>query len=254
MRSKISYYKGKTALVTGAAAGIGQWFCLELARRGCRVAALDIQSDTLKDTIKIAERMGKEVLPVCCDVSKKQEMYEAIRSTAEQFGGLDFMFNNAGVVFSKDASIPIADRFERVVDINLKGQIYGSLFALDVMREKGAGHIINIASISGLVPIVSSTAYTASKHGVVGFSLNFRNEAAQYGVEVSIICPSGISTQMMSHVGDHPGLISAEKYAKLILDKLPRRKALLVEGWMAKPMWATYRISPWLFAKLWARA
>jgi NAD(P)-dependent dehydrogenase (short-subunit alcohol dehydrogenase family) len=245
------YYQGKTALVTGAATGIGQWLCLELVKRGCKVAALDIQQDALQQTVDKGQEVAVGMIfSTCCDVTDNLAFGEAVKSAASELGGLDFMFNNAGIKLGEDVSVPLVDRIERLMDINLLGQIYGTLHALDIMREKGTGHIVNTASISGLVPIVSPASYTASKHGVVGFSLNIRNEVAALGVRVSIVCPSGVSTPMMDHVDDHSRLLSPEQFAKTVLDELPRGKALIVKGAMAKRLWVLYRISPSLFMKL----
>jgi NAD(P)-dependent dehydrogenase (short-subunit alcohol dehydrogenase family) len=170
--------------------------------------------------------------------------------------GLDFMFNNAGIAIIGDASDLSISDWDRLVDVNIRGVIYGTHAAYARMRARGRGHIVNTASIAGLIPAPAFTGYAATKHAVVGLSTSLRAEGAAVGVKVSAICPGVIETPMVDGAerrGFATGLgrdalggtpYPVERCAKDALDGVARNDALIVVTTSAKVIHTLYRHSP----------
>lgn len=176
------------AVVTGAGSGLGRAFCVELAARGARVIASDVDLAAAQATA--AGCSGGEVIALRCDVSKLDEV-EALAVAAEaRFGGVDLVVNNAGVaVAGRVGEIKIED-WRWLLGVNLWGVIHGChVFAPRLRRQKG-GHILNVASLAGLVHIPPLAPYNVAKAGVVALSETLRFELAREGIGVTVLCPS----------------------------------------------------------------
>lgn len=241
----------KTAIVTGGASGIGRALCRELGQRGAHVVVADINGDGALETARTLASAEATVLDVT-DASA----VEALVSRVGRERGVDLMFNNAGIAIIGDANaLSIAD-WDRLVDINIRGVIYGTQAAYRHMRERGEGHIVNTASMAGLVPSPSFTGYAATKHAVVGLSTSLRIEAEVHGVRVSAICPGVIETPMVDHAdrrgfGEKMGRgdlgfapYAVEACARDALDGVARNDALIVVTPMAKVAHTVYRHAP----------
>ncbi|SHL25043.1 Short-chain dehydrogenase [Desulfatibacillum alkenivorans DSM 16219] len=258
-------FKNKVAIVTGAGAGIGRALCLELARRGAHVTATDVDADNAEETaVLIAETGGSaEALPL--DVTREQDVRKLIFDAAEKRGRLDYMFNNAGISMGGEVRDMSSGHFSKIMDVNLWGVIYGTLGAYEVMTRQGFGHIVNIASFYGLVPLPLSTPYNTSKFAVVGLSHSLRAEAAGLGVHVSVACPGYIKTDLIKR-GDMVrstaedalalapfSLYSVSKAAGVIVRGVKRNQGMIVFPLHAKLMWWATRFHPDLlpFASRW---
>ncbi|MBN1364570.1 MAG: SDR family oxidoreductase [Syntrophaceae bacterium] len=253
----MNIFNEKVAIITGAGSGIGKGLAEELARRGAHVVISDISAERIE---KVADGIAKangKVIASMLDVSKYDAVKKNIDDTVTAHGRIDFIFNIAGIAIGGPAQDVPIDDWHKVIDINLYGVVYGSSVAFPIMMKQGFGHIVNMASIEGLVPFPNSSSYAASKHGVVGLSSALRVEGADHGVKVSVVCPGYIKTaiwndskmininreKLVSELPDWSG-ITPEQCAKVILRGVERNKAFIVVTLFAKLLWVLHRISP----------
>lgn len=186
-------FEGKVALVTGAASGIGRGLCEELCAQGGVVYAADVNEAGLQE-LKSSAPAKATIIPVRLDVSQEADFEQAIATLLKGHGKLDLLVNNAGIVLGGDFSETSNEELRKLFDINLWGVIYGTQQAYRVMIKQGHGHIVNVSSSAGSMPVPMSTAYCASKHAIVGFSHSLREEAALYGVKVSVVLPGMVKS------------------------------------------------------------
>jgi NAD(P)-dependent dehydrogenase (short-subunit alcohol dehydrogenase family) len=189
-------------------------------------------------------------------------MKKLVKETVKRFGRLDYIFNNAGIVIGGGVDLyGIAD-WHRVIDVNIRGVVNGIQAAYQIMREQGFGHIVNTASMAGLMPGPGNTVYTMTKHGIVGLSLSLRGEAALMGVRVSVICPGVIQTPILEGGGRYGKMlidVPAEEmrrlfeklrpmpphlFAKKVLDAVAKNKAIIIFPRWWRVFWWINRLSP----------
>lgn len=195
-------FSGKVAIVTGAASGIGRGLCEVLLDQGAIVHATDIRIDALAGLASGAGELSTAQL----DVTRALDVAELVRRVANERGRLDLIFNNAGIGVVGDFRLIDLDDVRRITDVNLWGVVYGTKAAYEVMAEQGHGHIVNIASSAGVMPVPMQTSYAMTKHAVVGFSRSLRIEAATCGVKVSAVLPGLVRTgffEAATVVGDY---------------------------------------------------
>ena len=185
---------GKTAIVTGAAQGIGYAIAQRFVAEGARVGILDIDADAAKQA---AHEIAASAIGIGADVSQADEVDQAFAAVVDQLGSLDILVNNAGIVGSDTPVKDLAeDDWNRVLDINLKGTFLVSKHVVPGMRDRGRGSIINLASVEGLEGMESQAAYNASKGGVVLLTKNMACDFGPHGVRVNCLCPGYIETPM----------------------------------------------------------
>src|SRR5262245_5973087 len=189
-----SLFSGKVAFVTGGASGIGCALCKELVRRGAKVVVADIDKKGAQQVASDLTDHHAEAVEL--DVANALPVEETIRNVAAKYGRLDYAFNNAAIAAIGEVRDMAAADWQRLVDVNLLGVIYGSMAAYRIMIEQGSGHIVNISSLTGLIPSPILTAYSTTKWGVMGFSTGLRAEAAGLGVKVSVVCPGLVRTNI----------------------------------------------------------
>jgi len=184
----------KTAVVTGAGRGVGHLIARGFARKGFAVLATDVNAEWARAT---AETIGGEAWSMAQDVRNPESHREVARAAAER-GALEVWVNNAGVMKAGTLWELDDDEVRRQVDVNLMGVIWGSRAAVDVMRV-GGGHLINLASLSALVPAPGLAVYAATKQAVLGFSTSLQGDLQRDGlpVKVSAVCPDAIDTEMV---------------------------------------------------------
>jgi len=205
---------------------------------------------------------------VALDVADAGAVAELIGRVADDHGHLDLLFNNAGVgVWGDVADLTLA-HWNRAIDVNLKGVVHGVVAAYPLMVRQGRGHIVNTASLAGLVPGPLLTPYAMTKHAVVGLSTGLRVEAAAHGVRVSVVCPGIIETPLLDK-GNPPDLPAtgplpdgrkmltrsmgrpypAASLADDVLAGVARNRAFIVTPRHARAAWALYRLSPELVVR-----
>ncbi|MEW6030546.1 MAG: SDR family NAD(P)-dependent oxidoreductase [Chloroflexota bacterium] len=246
----------KAAVVTGGGSGIGKALCLELARRGARVVAADIDLARAQVVADEILRSGGFARAGKVNVAEEGSVNELMAKVVGEYGQIDFLFNNAGTSVTGDfRDVPI-EEWKRVVDVNLWGVVHGCLAAYPIMVRQGRGHIVNMASLSGLLPFPTNIPYSTTKHAVVGFTLSLRAEAADLGVRVSLVCPGYVQTGMFAAtpVMNAPkeemlrkmpsNLMTAEQAAQCILAGVERNEAVIIFPAVARVLWWLYRLAP----------
>jgi len=255
-------FQDKVAIVTGGASGIGRAVGLALARRGGCVILADRNQVLLDRTVQVGARAGLEVRAAPLDVTDAEAVGRLVRETVDGHGRLDFMFNNAGIAVTGEVRDLAAEDWRRIIEVNLLGVVNGVLAAYPVMLNQGSGHIVNTASLAGLVPIPAEVPYTATKFGVVGLSHGLRIEAADLGVRVSVVCPGLIDTPIahtskVVHMDRDkllalaPKAMPVDRAARIILKGVEKNRATIVVGFMTWWMWMAQRLSPGLIAWIW---
>ena len=263
--SALRVFGGAVAIVTGAASGIGSALAGELAERGASVVLADLQADEVEAAAAALRRSGRSATAATRDVVDAERVRRLVEDVAAEQGRLDFVFNNAGIAAGGEVRDQSVAAWNRIIDVNVRGVVHGVAAAYPIMIRQGFGHIVNTASMAGLVCSPLTTSYSATKHAVVGLSKALRVEAAGLGVRVSVLCPGVIRTPLLSggRYGIFEGnLPEAEQraaaqrffeslrpmdvraFAARVLDQVARNRAIIVlPGWW-KIIWWLERLSP----------
>lgn len=191
---QIRRYDGKIAVVTGAANGIGLSMVNRLVEEGAKVAALDIDTDTMA---KAYEGRGNDIFQVYCDVADKKSVDEAVGKVLEHFGRIDVLFSNAGIIGRQSLLDTTEESWRRVIDINLNGMFFVNQAVLRSMVEKGIkGAVVNTSSIASTIVSTNTGAYSASKGGVTQFTKWAALEMAPHGIRVNAVGPGTSVTRI----------------------------------------------------------
>jgi NAD(P)-dependent dehydrogenase (short-subunit alcohol dehydrogenase family) len=190
--------RGKTALVTGAASGIGRAIALRLADEGARLYLLDVNPVALASVVGEAKQRKVEALGRHCDVSQRAQVTAAVGHLLDQWGGVDILVNNAGITYYGRTHKMSAEHWEKLLAINLHAPIQFIRELLPTLISREESHILNVASICGLVGMSRVAAYTTSKYALVGLSETLRAEYARQGVGVTALCPGLVDTNLFS--------------------------------------------------------
>ncbi len=255
-------FADRTVVVTGAASGIGRALAELLARQGARVTLADINPGQLQEITNAIKESGGTATAATLDVTDFQAVKQLVDAIASEHKRLDFLFNNAGIVVAGDARDFAYEDWRQVIDVNLYGVVNGVAAAYPLMVAQGSGHIVNTASLAGLIPACGALSYTTSKYAVVGLSHALRVEAADLGVRVSVVCPGIIDTAINSFdnaanldkekmLASLPKGMTPEKCARIILRGVERNKNTILVTGHAKILWFLQRISPGLVGRLW---
>ena len=190
---EVNYLSGKTVLVTGAASGFGRLLAKDLAELGANVVGTDVDVSALTETAALVRSHGGRFEPVSADVRDPQQMRDAVAVAVSEFGGLDVLINNAGVMplsFFADHESALA-AWSAAFDVNVKGVLNGIAAVYDHMIERGRGHIVNISSTYGKAGTEGSAAYSATKSAVDTISESLRVET-QGRIKVTVVRPTGV--------------------------------------------------------------
>ncbi len=195
--------KGKAAIVTGSARGIGKAIAEKLAEAGANVLINDINEDSAKQTAQeIAQKYGVETIFFACDISKEEQANQLVETCKEKWGKVDILVNNAGI--TKDTLLlrMTKEQWDQVINVNLTGTFLCTRAAFKIMMNQRSGVIINISSIAGENGNVGQANYSASKAGVIGFTKTVAVEGAARGVRCNAIAPGFIQTAMTDAIPD----------------------------------------------------
>jgi NAD(P)-dependent dehydrogenase (short-subunit alcohol dehydrogenase family) len=215
--------RGKVVAITGGARGIGKATATVLAREGAKVAIGDLDAALAE---RSAGELGGETVGLPLDVTRRDSFATFLDQVAERLGPLDVLVNNAGIMPIGPFAEEDDATARRIVDINLHGVIYGTKLAIPRMLERGSGHIVNIASQAGKAGVPGGATYSATKHAVVGLSEAVRGELRDTGVEVSVVMPAVVDTELGSGLYETRGIkkLEPEEVAEAIVEalKFPR--------------------------------
>jgi len=250
-------YKEGVALITGAGSGLGRALALELARRGASLRLSDVDAAGLEETAALVRSAGGAVQTDRVDVRDAAAVRRWVLGSAR----VDYLFNNAGI----GGVGGLTDRYappdwEPIIDVNLKGVVNGVHAGYSAMVSQGFGHIVNTASLAGLVPLPLALPYSAAKHAVVGLSKSLRIEAARKGVRVSVLCPGLVRTPILTkdstrgyeqvsaerkrQAWEQFRPIDPEPWARETLDRVARNEAVIVVPRTARAVAAFFRWFP----------
>lgn len=257
-------FRDRVAIVTGGGSGIGAAISRALAARAATVVIADIDeiaAKTVAEEVNAGSARGGLASTVAVDVRDSGAVTDLVAQVAAEHGRLDLIFNNAGIAIGGMVEELTLDHWDAVIDVNVRGVVHGVHAAYPMMLSQGHGHIVNTASLAGLVPGPSLAPYAAAKHAVVGLSLSLRAEGASRGVRVSAVCPGFVDTPLLGRV--NPGLPQTEtganaaalarllgklyqpdSLAQDVLRGVERNRALIVAPRSARIAWRMTRYAP----------
>jgi short-subunit dehydrogenase len=237
---QMSSFAGKVVLITGASEGIGRALALTLAPERPRLALNARSGARLEEAAVECRARGAEVLTVPADVSRREDCTQLVARTVERFGHLDALVNNAGItMWSRFDAVRDFGMFERLLAVNYLGAVYLTAAALPHL-ERSRGLIVAVASLAGLTGVPERTGYAASKHALVGFFESLRIELRGSGVDVTIVAPDFVLSEIHRRAAgpdgrplgespmQEPHLMTAQQCARLIAKAMRRRQRLLI--------------------------
>lgn len=242
-------FNGKVALITGGASGIGREIAEQLFRQGAKVIVADLN-------IEAVQNNAGKIKAVQVDVAQASQVQSVVEQVVKEFGRIDYLFNNAGFAIAGEVANMTTEQWDRIIDVNLKGVVNGVMAAYPIMIKQGGGHIVNTASLAGLSTAPVLTAYSTTKHAIVGLSSGLRVEAAKYKVKVTVLCPGFIKTgiydngvYLKSSKDDMLGIIpfkllEVDQSVEIILKGVARNKGIIVFPFYGKLQWGIERLSP----------
>jgi clavulanate-9-aldehyde reducatase len=201
--------EGKVVAITGASSGIGEATALACVEAGAKVALAARRTDRIEELAQRIRDGGGEAVAIATDVADEASARAFVEGAREQLGGLHGLVNNAGVMLLGPVEGADTDQWRTMVDVNCLGLLYCTHAALPIMREEGAGHIVNVSSVAGRVASLGSAVYNLTKWGVVGFSEGLRQEALHANVRVTIIEPGFVETELQGHNEGNPIVMEA---------------------------------------------
>lgn len=209
---------GKVAIVTGASSGIGKTIAIALAKANFSVGLVARRNDKLTEIEKkINETTDGRALAIQTDVSEREEVEAMVRQVEETFGPIDVYVNNAGVMLDAKITNKQVHNWEKMIDVNIKGVLYGLHEVIESMVERQTGHIFNIASVSGFEVTKNSTVYSATKFAVRAISIGLEKELARTGVRVTNISPGMVDTDLVTRGNVDRKILSPKDIAEAVL-------------------------------------
>jgi short-subunit dehydrogenase len=249
-------FEGRTVVITGASSGFGRGVAVAMAARGANVVLAARRTELLEEVAAEARAAGGQALVVTTDVSRPADMARLATAAETTFGRVDVWINNAGVgALGRFDETPIADH-ERIVDVNLKGVIYGSHVALRRFRRQGSGVLINMGSVVSQVPMPYYASYVATKHAVLGLDAALNQELranGERGVRVVTIMPWAADTPWFDHAANYTGRRPVkivpdgpEVIVNAVLHAALHPRDRVAPGLKAKSALVSHRLSPGL--------
>jgi meso-butanediol dehydrogenase/(S,S)-butanediol dehydrogenase/diacetyl reductase len=209
-------FSGKSIVITGGASGIGEALVRLVAAEGANVAIADL--DEARGKMLVEELGSGNVWFIRCDVADANQAAHCVDATAARFGGVDLLFNNAGIAGMGSTTDLTPEEWRRVIDVNLSSVFNFCRAAIPQMRRRGGGAIVNNASMSGMFGDYGQAVYNASKGGVINYTRNLAMDYAKDGIRVNVICPGPIATPLVARATSIPGI------QEMLLRAVPMRR------------------------------
>ena len=256
-RFHMQQFQGRTAFLTGAASGIGRCLAIELARAGCQLCLVDVNSEGLKKLATELSPSGVRVLLFPCDLTNRNAVSATIASALHQTGTIDLLINNAGVAYYGPTDQMTQAQWDWLMTINLLAPIQITRELLPTLLQRPDAHIVNMCSISGLVAGGRFSAYHTSKFGLIGFTESLRAEYGRRGLGVTAICPGPVLTNLYESaasgradqkVPSPPKWMCAtpERVARLTLKAIRKDQRQVLITPTAHALFQLKRFAPWL--------
>jgi NAD(P)-dependent dehydrogenase (short-subunit alcohol dehydrogenase family) len=230
---------GAAAVITGAGSGIGRATAIALARRGSRIVVSDVNGDRAHAVAAEISQLGGQAVGLQSDVTELTDVERLRDESLDHFGRVDLVMNNVGVLaMGPPESLPL-EEWQRVIDVNLLGMVRSNLVFLPLLIEQGRGHVVNTASMSGLLAHgYDRLPYVATKHAVVGMSESLALYLRPQGIGVTCLCPSGVNTNIAEQITffgapstprspDYP-IVEAEAVGELVADAVTEGRFLVL--------------------------
>ena len=194
---------GKVAVVTGASSGIGEATAEALAAEGASVVVAARREDRLEDLVgRIDGKDGDKALAVACDVTDEQQAHDLIKRAKDEFGRVDILVNNAGVMQLSKIQMGLSDEWRTMFEVNVLGLLYATDAAIEVMKEQGSGHLVNISSLASRGTRPGLGVYSGTKMAVNGISESLRQELLEDNIRVTMVEPGAVETELPDHITD----------------------------------------------------
>ncbi|MBB4123312.1 SDR family oxidoreductase [Martelella radicis] len=197
--------KDKVIIITGASSGMGEATARDLAAKGAKLALGARRKDRLDTLVKDITDKGGEAIAVATDVTKLEDVQALADAAKDKYGRVDVIFNNAGLMPLSPLESLRIDEWNQMVDVNIKGTLYGIAAVLPIFKEQKSGHVINVSSVYGHKTVATGAVYCATKHAVRSLSEGLRQEVKDYNVRVTVISPGAVDTELTSHISE-PGV------------------------------------------------
>jgi NAD(P)-dependent dehydrogenase (short-subunit alcohol dehydrogenase family) len=251
-------FEKRITIVTGGASGIGRALCEELAWRGATVIVGDINLPGAQEVASAIAASGGAASAAYVDVRHAMDVQALVDNAAKRHGHLDILFNNAGIGVGGELHELSLEHWRTAIEVNLLGVVHGVAAAYPIMVRQGAGQIVNIASLAGLIASPGLGPYATTKGAIVSLTNALRAEGEALGVRASVVCPGFVDTAIYDHaVGvkldkkellDKLGLpiMPAKEAALAILRGMERNQGVIVFPRSARLLWLLTRFSPWL--------
>ena len=247
--------RGKKALITGAASGIGRAIALELASQGTDLYLIDVDEKGLADVTSEAKRRDIEVVQRRCDLRVVQQIQETISHVVENWGGCDILVNNAGILLYGATDQTTDDQWAQLTAVNLHAPVYFMRALLPILLRRPEAHILNVCSIYGLVPKRRLAAYEMAKFALVGLSQSLRLEYGPRGLGITALCPGLVKTHLVTAAREQNRLggrlnldtklaVSPDLVARRAVKAIRRNEGLVVVSMHARGLWFLHRCFP----------
>jgi NADP-dependent 3-hydroxy acid dehydrogenase YdfG len=258
--------QNKVIVVTGAGSGMGRELTLNLLGKGAKVAAIDINKQSLQETSRLAGDRASDLCLFVTDITDRSAVESLLGRVLDKFSCVDGIINNAGIIqpFVKLIDLNY-ETIDRVLNVNFYGTLYMIKTFLPVLLNRPEAHIVNISSMGGFLPVPGQTIYGASKAAIKLMTEGLNSELAKTNVRVTVVFPGGVNTNIMTNSGlpDIMGaasakgasnILSAEKAASIIIDGMQKNRYRVLAGKDSRLMDILYRLNPKTAARLIAKA
>lgn len=202
MKSKQDNIASKVIVITGASSGLGEAAARHLAALGATVALGARRKERIEALAKDIARAGGKALAIATDVVDRKQVQRLVDAAVEKYGRIDVILNNAGLMPLSPLEKLKVDEWDRMIDVNIKGTLYGIAAALPYMKKQKSGHIINVSSVSGHRIVPNSAVYSATKFAVRALSDGLRQEVKPYNIRTTVISPGAVESELLDRISD----------------------------------------------------
>jgi|SRR5215213_1830701 len=252
-RRNDDYFAGKLVVITGGTSGIGLALAEELCRRKAHIVVLADKADSVSAAVAQLGGAERAAHGYVCDIGSPATVTETCAHVLATHGAPDILINNAGFAIYRTFHQEHPQDVERLMNVNFAGAVRVTKVFLDGMVKRRSGHIVNIASISGMLPLTPNAVYGAAKHGIMGWSRCIAPELARFGIDITVICPGRVKTNFFQHETYHTRLhrketeltIPMQTVVEATLNAILRRKFILyVPRYYGLLAWAYHAFGP----------